>query len=89
MDGASYHKRRAENIPTSSAKKQEIIDWLNAHDVAFSDELRRPELLELVKINKEKIPFSYIKIAEQYEHEVNYTSLTIANCNLLKVFDQL
>ena len=73
MDGASYHKRRAEYIPTSSAKKQEIIDWLNAHDVAFSDELRRPELLELVKINKEKVPFSCVKIAEQYEHEVNYT----------------
>ncbi|GES74567.1 hypothetical protein H257_11777 [Rhizophagus clarus] len=29
------------------AKKQEIIDWLNAHDIAFSDELRKPELLEL------------------------------------------
>jgi len=73
MDGASYHKRRAENIPTSSAKKQEIIDWLNAHDVAFSDELRKPELLELVRMNKEKIPFACVKIAEQYEHEVNFT----------------
>ncbi|GBC18536.2 hypothetical protein H257_11777 [Rhizophagus irregularis DAOM 181602=DAOM 197198] len=47
MDGASYHKRRVENIPTSNTKKQEIIDWLNAHNIVFSDELRRPELLEL------------------------------------------
>src|SRR4051812_33439918 len=73
MDGASYHKRRIENIPTSSAKKQEIIDWLNAHDIAFSDELRKLELLELVKTNKKKVPFFCISIAEQYEHEVNFT----------------
>ena len=81
--------RRVESIPTSSAKKQEIIDWLNAHDIAFSNELRKPELLELVRMNKENVPFSCVKIAEQYEHEVNFTPLTIANCNLLKVFGQL
>lgn len=73
MDGASYHKRRVESIPTSSVRKQEIIDWLNAHNIDFSDELRKPELLELVKMAKEKVPFSCIKIAEQYEHEVSFT----------------
>jgi hypothetical protein len=73
MDGASYHKRRVETIPTSSTKKQEIIDWLNAHEISFSSNLRRPELLEIVKINKEKVPFSCIRIAEQYEHEVSFT----------------
>ncbi|EXX70049.1 hypothetical protein H257_06683 [Rhizophagus irregularis DAOM 181602=DAOM 197198] len=52
---------------------QEIIDWLHAHDIAFSDELRKPELLELVRMNKEKVPFACVKIAEQYEHEVNFT----------------
>jgi len=46
---------------------------LNAHDIAFSDELRKPELLELVRMNKENVPFSCVKIAEQYEHEVNFT----------------
>jgi len=73
MDGASYHKRRVETIPSSNAKKQELIDWLNAHEISFSSDLRRPELLELVKINKEKVPFSCINIAEQYEHEVSFT----------------
>ncbi|GES79742.1 hypothetical protein H257_11777 [Rhizophagus clarus] len=65
MDGARYHKRRVESIPTSSTKKQEIIDWLIAHDIEFSDELRRPELLELVQMNKEKVPFACVKIAER------------------------
>ncbi|CAB5382432.1 unnamed protein product [Rhizophagus irregularis] len=55
MDGASYHKRRVENIPTSSTKKQEIVEWLvTAHNISFSNELRKPELLELVQMHKEK-----------------------------------
>ncbi|CAB4493350.1 unnamed protein product [Rhizophagus irregularis] len=73
MDGASYHKWRVENIPTSNTKKQEIIDWLNAHNIVFSDELRKPELLELVQMNKEKVTFACVKIAKQYEHEVSFT----------------
>ena len=73
MDGASYHKRRVETIPSSNAKKQELIDWLNAHEISFSNDLKRPELFELVRINKEKVPFSCINIAEQYEHEISFT----------------
>ncbi|GES84188.1 hypothetical protein H257_11777 [Rhizophagus clarus] len=73
MDGASYHKRRVETIPSSSSKKQELIEWLNAHDIPFSSNLKRPELLELVRINKEKVPFACVKIAEQYEHELSFT----------------
>ena len=86
MDGTSYHKRRVKSISTSNAKKQEIINWLNAYDIAFSDELRKLELLELIQINKEKISFSYVKIAEQYKHKVNFTLLIIVNYNLLKTF---
>ncbi|GBC46028.2 hypothetical protein H257_11777 [Rhizophagus irregularis DAOM 181602=DAOM 197198] len=70
MDGASYHKRRVENIPTSNTKKQEIIDWLNAHNIVFSNELRRPELLELVQMNKEKVIIGFwrraLKNAKKY-----------------------
>jgi hypothetical protein len=88
MDGASYHKRRVENILISSAKKQEIVDWLNAHDISFSGELRKLELLKLVQMNKEKVPFSCVKIAEQYEHEINFTLHIIVNFNLSKVFGQ-
>ncbi|CAG8754501.1 11911_t:CDS:2, partial [Rhizophagus irregularis] len=39
MDGASYHKRRVENIPTLSTKKQEIVEWLTARNISFSNEL--------------------------------------------------
>ncbi|CAB4474390.1 unnamed protein product [Rhizophagus irregularis] len=73
MDGASYHKRRVENIPTSSTKKQEIVEWLTAHNISFSNELQKPELLELVQMHKEKVSFTCVEIAKQYGHEVFYT----------------
>jgi len=72
-DGASYHKRRIESIPTSNTKKGEIIDWLTTHNIAFSSELRRPELLKLIQMNKEKVPFSCVEIAKQYNHQVFFT----------------
>ena len=73
MDGASYHKRRVEIIPTSSTRKNEIADWLISHNIAFSDELRKPELLELVKMNRETVPFACVEIAKRYNHRVFYT----------------
>jgi transposase len=73
MDGARYHKRRIENVPTSATKKKEIIDWLTNHHIPFSNELRKPELLELVKKNKEQVPFTCVEIAKQYNHQVFFT----------------
>lgn len=54
MDGARYHKRRNEQIPSSSSKKQEIINWLTKKNIKCSDNLCKAELLQLVKNNKEK-----------------------------------
>ncbi|PKY39013.1 hypothetical protein RhiirA4_452132 [Rhizophagus irregularis] len=75
--------------------EQEIIDWLHAYDIAFSDELRKPELLELVRMNKEKVPFACVKIAEQYEHEGEVACsgpypnlLSVRNNTLLKAFKE-
>jgi hypothetical protein len=41
-----------------------IKHWLNAYNIATSNELKKPKLLKLVRINKEKVLFSYVKIAE-------------------------
>src|SRR6185436_3366783 len=51
----------------------EIIDWLTSHNIIFSNELRRPELLELVQKNKEKVPFTCVEIAKKYNHQVFFT----------------
>ncbi|CAB4397703.1 unnamed protein product [Rhizophagus irregularis] len=47
MNGTSCHKKRVKTISSSNAKKQNLIDWLNAHEISFSSDLKRPELLEL------------------------------------------
>ena len=73
MDSAQYHKRHIESIPISSIRKAEIIDWLTNHSIAFSTELHKPELLELVQKNKEKIPFTCVEIAKKYGHQVFFT----------------
>ncbi|CAB4446997.1 unnamed protein product [Rhizophagus irregularis] len=49
------------------------MEWLTAHNISFSNELRKPELLELVQMHKEKVSFTYVEIAKQYSHEVFYT----------------
>ena len=74
MDSICYHKWQIKNIPISSNKKQEIIDWLITCQISFSDELYKPKLLELVKNYKEKILFACIEIAKQYGHQVFFTS---------------
>ncbi|PKK61693.1 hypothetical protein RhiirC2_791426 [Rhizophagus irregularis] len=36
MNGTSCHKKRVKTISSSNAKKQNLIDWLNAHEISFS-----------------------------------------------------
>ncbi|UZO00879.1 uncharacterized protein OCT59_011994 [Rhizophagus irregularis] len=65
FSGANSKKEDHQKVTLRKhVAEQEIIDWLHAHDIAFSDELRKPELLELVRMNKEKVPFACVKIAE-------------------------
>lgn len=52
MDNAPYHSRKAEKIPNTSWRKQQIVDWLLTKNIAFEDGMLKAELLELVKRNK-------------------------------------
>jgi len=73
MDVARYHKRRIENIPTSASKKSEIIDWLSRKEVVVPIDAYKAELLELVRQNKEKVPFACVEIAKQHGHRLFFT----------------
>lgn len=89
MDGARYHKRRVEITPTSSFKKQEIIDWLNDHNIEASNELRKAELIKLVQNYKEKISFVCVEIAKRFNHQILFTHHIIVNFSQSKVYGQL
>lgn len=52
MDNAAYHNVEINKAPTSSSKKQEIINWLQKNNVPFSETMLKPELLLLTKMAK-------------------------------------
>lgn len=67
MDNASYHSRRAEKTPTSSWRKQELIDWLTAKGIAFEANLIKKELLAIANLHKTRfIKYAVEDIAEKY-----------------------
>jgi hypothetical protein len=73
MDGARYHKRRVEQVPSSNAKKDAIIAWLISAGIEVPENSSKAELYELVKQNKSKVPFMCVEIAKRYYHNLFYT----------------
>jgi transposase len=73
MDGARYHKRRVEQVPTSSARKSVLADWLIEKNIPIPEQANRAELYELVKQNKMNVPFTCVEIARRYGHTLLYT----------------
>ncbi|XP_037503095.1 uncharacterized protein LOC119377869 [Rhipicephalus sanguineus] len=59
LDNAPYHSRREEKLPTTSWKKENIQEWLNSKDIAYSATLVKRQLLELVASVKPRF-LSYI-----------------------------
>lgn len=73
MDGARYHKRRVEQVPTSSARKAVLADWLIEKNIPIPEQANKAELYELVKQNKMKVPFACVETARRYGHTLLYT----------------
>lgn len=56
MDNAPYHSRIKEKSPTSSSTKSVMIEWLQKRGIPVSNDLKRPELYELVRLHKPPAP---------------------------------
>lgn len=52
MDNASYHSRLKENLPTTSWKKAEIVNWLQRKELSFDNTMVKKELLDIVRLHK-------------------------------------
>ncbi|XP_043191568.1 uncharacterized protein LOC122391939 isoform X2 [Amphibalanus amphitrite] len=70
MDNASYHSRCANKAPTASWRKEAIQEWLRVHDVNPDPDLRKVELLELVRPLKQTREYVLDKVAQEAGHEV-------------------
>ena len=54
MDNAPYHslKTAKSTAPTSATRKADMKKWLLERKIAFTEDMLKPELYELVKANK-------------------------------------
>jgi|SRR5579872_2984095 len=81
MDNASYHSRQIEKTPTSSWRKQEIIDWLTDKNIQFEQNLVKKELLAIANAHKHLYKkYAVEDIAEK--HNVIVLRLPPYHCEL-------
>lgn len=52
IDNAAYHNKLINPAPTSQTRKADMINWLIQHNVPWHERMLKPELYELIKLNK-------------------------------------
>lgn len=68
IDNAPYHSVRLEKNPSSSWKKEEIVEWLKTKNINLEGNMNKAELLELCKFHKPQFPVD--EVAKQNGHRV-------------------
>ncbi|XP_038207526.1 uncharacterized protein LOC119829196 [Zerene cesonia] len=71
VDNASYHNKQSELAPTSSTKKADMQKWLQDKGIAYRENMLKPELYNLIKLNKDlHKKFSVDNILAENNHSV-------------------
>lgn len=71
MDNAPYHSVQLNKAPTSGTRKDEMVNWLNRNNIRFEENMRKAELLELVRRYKpQKTQYEIDSLAENHGHKV-------------------
>ena len=70
MDNAPYHSRMLDKPPTTAARKADIMKWLKDHGVPCSNDLKKTELLALVKMKKQPPTYAVDELAKQAGHRI-------------------
>lgn len=79
MDNASYHSRVKDKCPTSNSRKSEMATWLQEKGVCYPEDLRKPELYNLVKLHKPPHP-TYVIDSKAAEMGHNVIRLPPYHC---------
>jgi len=68
LDNATWHNRLTEETmpPKRSWKKQMIINWLDKHDLPFSDNMTKAELFEVALENLPPKRYVVDEVAAKY-----------------------
>lgn len=71
VDNASYHNKQHDPAPSSNAKKADMQKWLTEKGIAYGESMLKPQLYNLIKINKEKYKkYSVDQILAEHNHSV-------------------
>lgn len=52
IDNAPYHNVQVNRAPTFATKKAEMQKWLSERSISYTDSMLKPELYDLIKLNK-------------------------------------
>ena len=72
LDNARWHNRLTEETmpPKRSWKKQPIINWLDKHDLPFSDNMTKAKLLEVALDNLTPKRYVVDEVAEKHNVQI-------------------
>ena len=70
MDNASYHSRSAKTTPSSNWRKAAIQEWLREEGIDFDPEMRKVELLELVRPLRQRKEYVLDNLAREAGHDI-------------------
>lgn len=70
MDNAPYHSVQINKPPTQATRKQDIRDWLESNGVSTTSEMRKAELITLVKARNWTKTYYVDELLKKHGHTV-------------------
>ena len=68
IDNASYHSVQEDKCPTQASRKADMQTWLTKHNVAWSNDMLKVELLELCRTQRPLPTYVVDETLMQHEH---------------------
>ena len=68
IDNASYHGVQEDKCPTQASRKADMQAWLTKHNVAWSNDMLKVELLELCRTHRPLPTYIVDETLKQHEH---------------------
>ena len=68
IDNASYHSVQEDKYPVQASRKADMQAWLTKHNVAWSNDMLKVELLELCRTHRPLPTYVVDETFKQHEH---------------------
>jgi transposase len=70
IDKASKHNKQQDQCPTSATTKMEMQEWLRSKNIPFGNDILKPQLYEVIKMNKPR--YKIFKIDKLFHDAGHY-----------------